>query len=42
MSADDTSSALADHYARQNLETPGSLDHFWMPLLPTSGNSSAT
>ena len=32
MSADDTSSALADHYARQNLETPGSLDHFWMPF----------
>ena len=32
MSADDTSSALADHYARQNLEAPGSLDHFWMPF----------
>ncbi|SDQ52891.1 beta-alanine--pyruvate transaminase [Pseudoxanthomonas sp. CF385] len=34
MSADDTSSsrALADHYARQNLEAPASLDHFWMPF----------
>ena len=32
MSADDTSSALADYYARQNLEAPGSLDHFWMPF----------
>jgi beta-alanine--pyruvate transaminase len=32
MSADDTSSALADHYARQNLEAPTSLDHFWMPF----------
>ncbi|MBL8257107.1 MAG: aspartate aminotransferase family protein [Pseudoxanthomonas mexicana] len=33
MSADDTpSSALADHYARQNLEAPGSLDNFWMPF----------
>ena len=33
MSADDTSSALADHYARQNLEAPGSLDHFGWPGL---------
>jgi beta-alanine--pyruvate transaminase len=32
MSADDTSSALAEHYARQNLEAPGSLDNFWMPF----------
>lgn len=32
MSADDTPSALADHYARQNLEAPGSLDNFWMPF----------
>jgi beta-alanine--pyruvate transaminase len=33
MSADDTSSrALADHYTRQNLEAPASLDHFWMPF----------
>lgn len=32
MSADDTSAALADHYARQNLEAPGSLDNFWMPF----------
>ncbi len=34
MSADDTPSsrALADHYARQNLEAPASLDSFWMPF----------
>ena len=32
MSADDTPSALAEHYARQNLDAPGSLDHFWMPF----------